>query len=45
MASSSDFNEKGNKTSKDKKYLDENEANEIVSILKNQTASISSIKE
>ena len=28
-----------------KKYLDENEANEIVSILKNQTASISSIKE
>ncbi len=45
LASSSDFNEKGNKTSKDKKYLDENEANEIVSILKNQTASISSIKE
>ena len=45
LASSSDFNENGNKTSKDKKYLDENEANEIVSILKNQTASISSIKE
>ena len=45
LASSSDFNENGNKTNKDKKYLDENEANEIVSILKNQTASISSIKE
>ena len=45
LASSSDFNENGNKTSKDKKYLDENEASEIVSILKNQTASISSIKE
>ena len=45
LASSSDFDKNGNKTSPEKKYLSQEEANEIVEILKNAKARISSIKE
>ena len=44
-ASSTDFDDKGNKTSKDKKYLEKQDAENIVEILSNSTAKISSIKE
>ena len=45
LASAKDFDKNGQKISENKRYLDENEALEIVKILKNQIAKISSIKE
>src|SRR6056300_75946 len=45
LASSSDFDQNGNKTSLEKKYLSEEETSEIVEKLTNIKATISSIKE
>ena len=45
LASSSDFDKNGKKTSLEKKYLTEEEANEIINKLSNAKAKISSIKE
>ena len=45
IATSADFNDKGEKTNKDKKYLDKNDAEKIVEILTNSIAKISNIKE
>src|SRR5210317_880150 len=45
LASSADFDQKGNKTNKDKKYLTEEEALNIVEKLTETKATISSIKE
>ena len=45
IASSADFDDKGIKTSKDKKYLEKQDAENIVEILSNSIAKISSIKE
>ena len=45
IATSSDFDNRGNKTSKEKRYLDEAEVNEVVNILSGSVAKISKIKE
>ena len=45
IATSADFNDKGEKTNKDKKYLNKNDAEKIVEILTNSIAKISNIKE
>ena len=45
IATSSDFDDRGNKTSEEKRYLEELEVNEIVNILSNSAAKISKIKE
>ena len=45
IATSSDFDDRGNKTSKEKRYLDEVEVNEVVKILSSSVAKISKIKE
>ena len=45
IATSSDFDDRGNKTSEEKRYLEELEVNEIVNILSNSAAKISKIKD
>ena len=45
ISSSKDFDKKGKKISKDRRYLNEEEARDIVNILKNSVANISNIKE
>ena len=45
IATSSDFDDRGNKTSKEKRYLDEVEVNEVVKLLSSSVAKISKIKE
>ena len=45
IATSADFNDEGEKTNKDKKYLDKNDAEKIVEILNNSIAKTSNIKE
>ena len=45
IATSSDFDDRGNKTSKEKRYLDEEEVSEVVKILSSSVAKISKIKE
>jgi len=45
IATSSDFDDRGNKTSKEKRYLDEEEVSEVVNILSSSVAKISKIKE
>jgi len=45
ISTSKDFDKKGKKISKDRRYLNEEEARDIVNILKNSVANISNIKE
>jgi len=45
ISTSKDFDKEGKKISKDRRYLNEEEARDIVNILKNSVANISNIKE